>query len=81
MKDIFITLEQRGWRNGEGYILLWLLPRELHKLPFHLPFITYILRVLANDLDDNFFFFFFFYRLFVFSREKRHEKLPDRKRF
>lgn len=41
----------------EGYILLWLLPREFHKLPFRLPFITVYILQFANDLDDKFFFF------------------------
>lgn len=62
----------------EGYILLWLLPREFHKLPFCLPFISYIYCNSPMILMISFFFLDFLNA----EKEKRHaKKLPDRKRF
>lgn len=66
----------------KGYILLWLLSRELHKLPFHS---FRILHLFANDLDDNFFFFFFGLSKYIRSKYISffyvNQKLPGRKRF
>lgn len=51
----------------EGYILLWLLPREFHKLPFRLPFISYIYCNWPMILMISFFFF----RLFKRGKRKK----------
>lgn len=53
----------------EGYILLWLLPREFHTITisFTVHFV-YILQF-ANDLDDKFFFFLDFSNA---EKGKRH---------
>lgn len=52
----------------EGYILLWLLPREFHKLPFRSPFISYIYCNSPMILMISFFFLDFLNA----EKEKRH---------
>lgn len=56
----------------EGYILLWLLPREFHKLPFRLPFISYIYCNSPMILMISFFF-----RLFKRGKRKKTRAIKN----